>query len=69
MASQGLVGGVIGIMIVAIILFSAALPTIIENYNNVKNNLTTGERAVAGLITLFLILGVVVAIGKLFGMV
>ena len=65
----GLVGGVIGIMIVAIILFSAALPTIIENYNNIKDNLSTGERAVASLITLFLILGVVVAIGRMAGMV
>ena len=66
---SGLVGGVIGIMIVTIILFSAALPTILENYENIKGNLSTGERAVASLITLFLVLGVVVAVGRLFGMV
>lgn len=67
-AGSGLVGVIIAIMIAALVLFSAALPTIIESYESIKDNLTTGEQNVAKLIVLFLILGVVFVIGKGTGM-
>lgn len=64
-----LVGGIIGIMIAAIVLFAAALPNVLQGYSDISANLSTGEQNVAKLVTLFLILGVVVATGRAFGMI
>lgn len=64
-----LVGGIISIMVAAIVLFAAALPVIIDSLGTITPNLTAGELSVASLVTLFLILGVVIATGRAFGMV
>ena len=61
-------GLIVTIMVAAIILFSAALPTIIEAKGDIEANLTTGEKNVAKLITLFLLLGVVFVVGRGLGM-
>jgi len=60
---------VIGVVIAAIVVFNVAVPTIVSAKEGVDSNLTTSEKAVAGLVILFLVLGLAFAAGRAFGIV
>jgi len=60
---------VIGVVVAAIVVFQVAVPTIANAKEGVDSNLTTSEKAVAGLVILFLVLGLAFAAGRAFGIV
>ena len=61
--------GVIGIAISAILVFSVTVPLIKDAVAGVTANLTATEKTVAGLISLFVILGLMVGSARLFGLI
>ena len=65
----GMIGVIIGVVVAAIIVFQVAVPTIASAKEGASSNLTTSEKAVAGLIILFLVLGLAFAAGRAFGIV
>lgn len=69
MVSMASTGGVIGIAISSIIVFSVTVPLIKDAVAGVSANLTTTEATVAGLISLFVILGLMVAAAAMFGLI
>jgi len=57
---MGLVGTVIGVMVVAIIVFAAVIPTVVNSISSA--GLTGTNKTLADLVPLFIILGILVII-------
>jgi len=68
-AAGGMVGIIIGVVVAAIVVFQVAIPTIADAKARAGSNMTTSEKAVAGLIILFLVLGLAFAAGRAFGII
>lgn len=68
-AAGGMIGVIIGVVIASIVVFNVAVPTIWLAKEGAASNLSTSEKAVAGLIILFLVLGLAFAAGRAFGIV
>lgn len=61
----GMIAVIIGVTVASIVVFKVAIPVIVEAKDG--SNLTTAEKAVAGLIVLFLVLGLAFVAGRAFG--
>lgn len=64
-----MIGVIIGVTVSAIVVFQVAVPTIANAKEGVASNLSASEKAVSGLIILFLVLGLAFAAGRAFGIV
>ena len=62
-------GGVIGMAISTIIVFSVMVPLIKVAVSGIATNITGAEQTVAGLVGLFVILGLMVAAAAMFGLI
>jgi high-affinity Fe2+/Pb2+ permease len=61
------IGGMVGLAVAVIIAFQVTIP-IIKNTINDTENLTATEETIAGLISLFLVVGIMVGGAKMFGL-
>lgn len=68
-SAGGMIGVIIGVTVAAIVVFQVAVPTIANAIEGAGSNLTASQKAVAGLIILFLVLGLAFAAGRAFGII
>ena len=62
-ARGGIVSLMIGVAVASIVGFNIAIPIVANARESADSNLSTSEKAVAGLITLFIVLGLAFWIG------
>lgn len=67
MANGGVGTGVIGLVVAVILVFSVGVPIIKDTVGGTAN-LTTTETTIAGFITLFAIVGILVFSAQIFGL-
>ena len=61
------IGGMVGLAVAVIIAFQVTIPIIKDTINDTEN-LSATEETIAGLISLFLVVGVMVGGAKMFGL-
>jgi high-affinity Fe2+/Pb2+ permease len=61
------IGGMVGLAVAVIIAFQVTIPIIKDTINDTEN-LSATEETIAGLITLFLVVGLMVGGAKMFGL-
>lgn len=61
------IGGMVGLAVAVILAFQVTIPIIKDTINDTEN-LSATEETIAGLITLFIVVGLMVGGAKMFGL-